>query len=66
MGDTKTLRFVPRKRVALDGKVWWVVYDLATNDWSTICRCKSKTKKNCASWIQVWCNREENRGKYYL
>lgn len=38
----------PRKRTALDGKVWWCVFDTNKNDWSTlICFGKYKTKREC-------------------
>ena len=46
--------FVPRKRVALDGKVWWCVWDLSKNDWSTTLWDKCKTKKECSAYIQLW------------
>ena len=41
-------RFEARKRTALDGKVWWCVYDNNKNKWSTyLCHGKYKTKKEC-------------------
>lgn len=39
---------IPKKRTALDGKVWWCVYDLNKHTFSTlICFGKYKTKKDC-------------------
>ncbi len=41
-------RFEPRKRTALDGKVWWCVYDTKENRWSTyLYHGKYRTKKDC-------------------
>lgn len=38
----------PRKRTAIDGKVWWCVFDTKTMTWSTlICFGKYKLKKEC-------------------
>ena len=38
----------PRKRTALDGKVWWCVFDTNAWKWSTLwCFGKYKTKKDC-------------------
>ena len=28
-------RFVPKERTALDGKVWWCIYDNKHNCWAT-------------------------------
>lgn len=40
--------FKPKKRTALDGKVWWCVYDLKRRMWSPLlCFGKYKTKKDC-------------------
>lgn len=40
--------FVPTKRTALDGKVWWCVYDTVENKWSTLlCFGKYRTKRDC-------------------
>lgn len=39
---------IPKKRTALDGKVWWCVYDLTKHTFSAlICFGKYKTKKDC-------------------
>ena len=39
---------VPRKRIALDGKFWWCVFDTKKMNWSTLaCFGKYKTKKAC-------------------
>ena len=48
------MNFVPRKRIALDSKAWWCVWDLSKNDWSTTCYAKCKTKKECSAYIQWW------------
>ena len=41
-------RFEPRQRTALDGKVWWVVYDRYKQEFSSLtCFRKYKTKKDC-------------------
>ena len=38
----------PRKRTALDGRVWWCVFDTSKNSWSTlICFGKYNTKLEC-------------------
>lgn len=40
--------FEPRQRTALDGKVWWVVYDRYKQEFSSLtCFGKYKTKKDC-------------------
>lgn len=39
-------RFEPRKRTALDGKIWWCIFDKDKHTWSTfLCHKKYKTKK---------------------
>ena len=39
-------RFEPRKRTALDGRVWWCVFDNERNAWSTfLCHGRYKTRK---------------------
>lgn len=38
----------PRKRIALDGKTWWCVFDTDTMKWSTIILFgKYKRKRDC-------------------
>lgn len=45
-------RFIPAKRTALDGKVWWVVYDKKRNGYATfLCFGKYKTKSDCVFTI---------------
>lgn len=40
--------FIPAKRTALDGKVWWCVHDTVKNEWSTLlCFGKYKLKREC-------------------
>lgn len=47
-----TNRFIPTQRVAIDGKSWWVVYDLKQSRYSTYtCFGKYKTKRECQSDI---------------
>lgn len=39
-------RFEPKKRTALDGRVWWCVYDNKCRAWSTfLCHGRYKTRK---------------------
>ena len=41
-------KFEPRKRTAIDNKIWWCVYDTTNNEWSTLLFFgKYKTKKDC-------------------
>lgn len=50
---------IPKKRTALDGKVWWCVYDLNKHTFSTlICFGKYKTKKGL-----LICNQQKRRTK---
>lgn len=47
--------FEPRKRTALDGKVWWCVFDISTMKWSTITMfTRYKTKRACQEAIDKW------------
>lgn len=40
--------FKPAKRIALDGKVWWMVWDTDKSKYSTLlCFGKYKTKRDC-------------------
>ena len=47
-----TSRFIPKKRMALDGVVWWYAWDTLRNDWSTFL-CHSKHKKKSDSWYEI-------------
>lgn len=41
-------RFVPRKRTALDSRVWWCIFDTLRGCWSTyLCHGHYRTKKEC-------------------
>lgn len=41
-------RFIPQKRIALDGRQWWCVYDTQRHGWSTyLCHGKYRTRKAC-------------------
>ena len=45
--------FEARKRTALDGKTWWVVFDVDKQKYSTLlCFGKYKTKRACNIAIQ--------------
>lgn len=56
MKDKK--RYIPIKRTALDGKVWWLVYDIIEKKYSTfICHGRYKTKKECEARIE-YCGKE--------
>lgn len=47
-----TPRFIPQKRTALDGKVWWCVFDTVRRQWSTyIYHGKYRTRKACQDAI---------------
>ena len=44
----------PRKRTALDGKVWWCVFNTETMKWSTLtCFGEYKRKKDCQLVIDL-------------
>ena len=48
-------RFIPRKRVAIDGRVWWCVWDCVQKCWSSYtCFGKYKTKNECQISIDVY------------
>lgn len=49
-------RFIPSKRTAVDGKVWWVVYDAKQQDYSHIVYFgKYKTRTGCQFAIdRLW------------
>jgi len=39
-------QFEPRKRIALDGRLWWCVWDNMRRGWSTYtCHGKYKTRR---------------------
>ena len=45
--------FEPRKRTALDGRVWWVPYNVTVNAWNTFTVWgKYRTRKACAFSIR--------------
>lgn len=49
----------PRKRIALDGKTWWCVFDADTMKWSTLtCFGKYAKKKDCQLAIDL-CTKAE-------
>ena len=40
------MRFTPKKRTAVDGRMWWCIYDNERGDWSSyVCHVKYKTRK---------------------
>lgn len=49
----------PRKRTALDGKVWWCVFDTDKMEWSTILFGRYKLKRDCKYAIDRWNIRKE-------
>jgi hypothetical protein len=58
-GAIEMERFVPKQRTALDGKMWWVVYDNKEHKYSTLlCFGKYKTKKECRAAIDYYTNSE--------
>lgn len=55
----------PRKRTALDGKVWWCVFDTNEMKWSTlICFGKYRLKKECQfaidRYLHLYCKNNDN------
>lgn len=51
MNETRK-RFIPKKRRALDGRVWWCVWDAKRGCWSTFTtHGSSETKSLCQSRI---------------
>lgn len=45
----------PRKRIALDGRVWWCVFDVDKGNWSSLsCFGKYKLKKDCQFVIDYY------------
>ena len=50
--DELRKRFIPKKRRALDGRVWWCVWDSKRGCWSTFTtHGRSETKSLCQSRI---------------
>ena len=44
-----------RQRTALDGKIWWCVFDTDSMKWSTMTIfTKYKTKRACQEAIDKW------------
>lgn len=51
-------KFVPVKRVAIDEKIWWCVYDIEKRKFSTLlCFGKYRTKKDCQCAIDAYVKR---------
>jgi len=51
--EQRRARFEPRKRTALDGRVWWCVWDTERGGWSTfLCHGKYITRKAAALAIE--------------
>ena len=49
-------RFAAIKRTALDGRIWWVVWDSKYKKYSTLCYFgKYQTKKACQTAIKIFC-----------
>ena len=54
-------QFEPRQRTAVDGKVWWVVYDKSSQQYSTLlCFGRYKTKKACENAIRLQKGGQQN------
>lgn len=52
----KKERFVPAKRQAVDGRVWWCIIDRKTGKWSTYtCHGKYNTRKDAQYAIDKYC-----------
>lgn len=51
----KDKRFTPLKRVAIDGKTWWKVWDNKNDGWATLNGLTSsfKTRKDCQFHINA-------------
>lgn len=49
----------PRKRTALDGKVWWCVFDTEKMKYNTTLFGKYKLKRDCQYAIDRWNIRKE-------
>lgn len=48
-------RFIPRKRTAIDGAIWWCVYDNAKHEFSKLlCFGKYKRRKDCQQDIDYY------------
>jgi hypothetical protein len=53
---------IPRRRIALDGKSWWCVYNVDKKEWSTLtCFTKYKTKFDCQYAIDCWAKESKNK-----
>ena len=55
MPTKEPIHFIPMKRTALDGKVWWCVWDSLNKKWSSyICFGKYKLKRDCQFAIDYY------------
>ena len=53
--QTDKERFKPTKRVALDGKIWWCVWDRLKQAFSSfVCHGKYRTKGDCEIYIAYY------------
>lgn len=51
-------KFISMKRTAINGKVWWCVYDTEERKFSTLlCFGKYRTKKDCQYAIVAYLNK---------
>ena len=48
------LMYEPRKRTAIDGKVWWCAFNTKTMKYETILFDKYKLKRDCQYAIDRW------------
>ena len=54
-------QFEPRQRTAVNGKVWWVVYDRFSQQYSSLlCFGRYKTKKECENAIRLQKGGQQN------
>ena len=55
-------KIIPVKRTAIDGKLWWYVYDTEARKLSTLlCFGKYRTKKDCQCAIDAYYNKPVDR-----
>lgn len=55
-------KLIPVKRTALDGKIWWCVYNANNHKFSMLlCFSKYRTKKDCQCAIDAYYNKPVDR-----
>lgn len=48
------IMYEPRKRTAIDGKVWWCAFDTEKMEYNTILFGRYKLKRDCQYAIDRW------------